>query len=341
MGSVKDIEVIEEPSSGSVGQAVFTFSDRYSVFDWGEMPEHIDDKGEALALMGAYTFERLERNGVKTHYLGLEEDGEIKNLENLETPSNKMHVKLVNVLEPEFKEESYDYSDYQNPPNDNYLVPLEIIYRNRIPIGSSARGRYSPADLGLEMNDWPNEAVSLNEPLLEASTKLEEQDRYVSDEEAGNMSGLSIRKIYEKAAKVNEIITERAEEIGMQHDDGKAEFLYIGGNIAVGDVAGTFDEDRFTFQGMQVSKEVLRQGYKKRQPEWVDEVKEAKEKAKKEGIRDWKDLVNTEPQTLGFEPLVSEMYRAGANKYVGRELFDVRKLSEIMDELKDTLEDSS
>ena len=54
-----------------MGVGRFRFSDRYSVFDWGEMPDHIDGKGAALCLMGAYCFEQLEQKGVKTHYRGL------------------------------------------------------------------------------------------------------------------------------------------------------------------------------------------------------------------------------------------------------------------------------
>ena len=56
-----------------MGIGRFHFSDRYSVFDWGEMPDHIEGKGAALCLMGAYCFEHLEEKGVKTHYRGLVE----------------------------------------------------------------------------------------------------------------------------------------------------------------------------------------------------------------------------------------------------------------------------
>lgn len=37
----------------------FEFTDDYSVFDWGKMPDKITNKGKALAIMGAYLFERL------------------------------------------------------------------------------------------------------------------------------------------------------------------------------------------------------------------------------------------------------------------------------------------
>lgn len=334
MGSVKDIEVIKEPTSDSTGHAIFHFSDRYSVFDWGEMPEKIDKKGEALALMGAYTFELFEEKGISTHYLGMEENGEIKNIDELSGPTNKMRIEMVNVLEPDFQDGGYDYSVFQNPPVNNFLIPLEIIYRNRIPKGSSARRRYSPEELGIDMTDWPSEAVSLSEPLIESSTKLEEQDRYIDDDESRRISGVWVSKVYKMAEKANEVIVDRAEEVGMRHDDGKLEFLKINDEIVVGDVAGTFDEGRFTFQNVQVSKEVLRQAYKKRQPSWVEEVKDAKEKSKDKGVKNWKKIVNSKPKPLGIENLVSEMYQAGANKYIGNEFFSVRNLEEIVEDLK-------
>lgn len=338
MGSVKDLEILEDPSSDSPGRGIFYFSDRYSIFDWGEMPRQIDRKGEVLAMMGAFTFEMIENQGIKTHYVGMEENGEVKKIDELEEPSDKMHVELVNVLEPEFKDGKYDYSLFKNPHVNNYLIPLEIIYRNRIPVGSSARKRYVPDDLGLDLPEWPEEAVSLTEPLVEPSTKLEEQDIYIDKKRAKEISGnASIDGIYEITRKTNKIITKRAEKAGMTNDDGKLEFIYVNGDILVGDVAGTFDENRFTYNGTQVSKEVLRQAYKKQQPDWVKEVKKAKEKAKSEGIEKWKKLVDSEPAPLGFETLVSEMYQAGANKYIGKNFFDVRNLDQVIKDLKSRL----
>ena len=54
MGSVKDLTVINAPSETQAGLGRFAFSDRYSVFDWGEMPDHIDGKGAALCVIGAH-----------------------------------------------------------------------------------------------------------------------------------------------------------------------------------------------------------------------------------------------------------------------------------------------
>ncbi|HLD77425.1 MAG TPA: phosphoribosylaminoimidazolesuccinocarboxamide synthase, partial [archaeon] len=38
MGSVKDLAVVRPTTETTMGIGRFHFSDRYSVFDWGEMP---------------------------------------------------------------------------------------------------------------------------------------------------------------------------------------------------------------------------------------------------------------------------------------------------------------
>ncbi len=76
MGSVKDLLVTEPAYVDQAGVGSFVFSDRYSVFDWGEMPDHLAGKGRALAVMAAYNFEELERRGFRTHYRGLVADDE-------------------------------------------------------------------------------------------------------------------------------------------------------------------------------------------------------------------------------------------------------------------------
>ena len=81
-GSVKDIyrwpgeaTAVERSTSGSAEPPLsllqFRFSDRFSVFDWGSMPQTIPGKGEALAWIAASLFERLEREGIRTHYRGI------------------------------------------------------------------------------------------------------------------------------------------------------------------------------------------------------------------------------------------------------------------------------
>ncbi|GFP24471.1 phosphoribosylaminoimidazole-succinocarboxamide synthase [Candidatus Hakubella thermalkaliphila] len=62
---MKDLVVLKKPEGGRTGIGRFIFSDRYSVFDWGEMPDHIKNKGTALCIIGACLFEKLEEMGIK------------------------------------------------------------------------------------------------------------------------------------------------------------------------------------------------------------------------------------------------------------------------------------
>ena len=204
MGSVKDLEVLRKPTKTKMGVGRFRFSDRYSVFDWGEMPDLIEGKGMALCLMGAYCFEKLEEKGVKTHYKGLVSNyGKTAKVSELREPSNVMEIDLVNVYRPKAISKDgklqYDYNAY-TPSSTNCLVPLEIIYRNGLPEGSSIfkrleQGMITVEDLGLD--HYPKAGERLEKPIFDVSTKLEEKDRYVNWAEAQEIAGLTEREVDE------------------------------------------------------------------------------------------------------------------------------------------------
>ncbi|MCW4053937.1 MAG: phosphoribosylaminoimidazolesuccinocarboxamide synthase, partial [Candidatus Bathyarchaeota archaeon] len=291
MGSVKELEVVEKPTIGKMGVGRFQFSDRYSVFDWGEMPDHIDSKGEALCLMGAYCFACLQTKSVKTHYRGLvDKNGKVVTFEDLDAPTNTMEVDLVNVYKPEMRVVAgkviYDYSRY-TPNLRNCLIPLEIIYRNGLPEGSSVfkrleQGKVTLKDLGLDHNPRPGE--SFTKPIFDVSTKLEETDRYVTWEEARKIAGLATQEVVAVKAvlsKVNDAISGIASHAELENEDGKIELAFNNERqLMVVDVVGTLDECRFTYGGVHVSKEVARQFYKK--TAWYDDVEEAKKTAEAE-----------------------------------------------------------
>ena len=110
MGSVKDLTVIKNPTGEMPGLGRFVFSDRYSVFDWGEMPDRIDQKGAALCIIAAYFFEKLEKTGIPTHYLGLVEEGKRKSLSQMKSPGRILETALYRVLPPRLApDHHYDY----------------------------------------------------------------------------------------------------------------------------------------------------------------------------------------------------------------------------------------
>jgi phosphoribosylaminoimidazole-succinocarboxamide synthase len=332
MTSVKQFRIEEPATPDALGRGAFQFTDDYSVFDWGKMPDEIPRKGASLCIMGAFNFEHLEDAGVATHYRGVVTDGETVDLASAVeagyTPRG-MSIELTQVPDLPFVDGTYDYDAYHDAAGRNYLIPLEIVFRNTVPVGSSLRSRTDPRDHGLDFGEWPAEAVDLRDPIVEFSTKYEEGDRYLDRVEADRIAGAADLDDLEAIAReVNRLLTERASEVGLAHQDGKIECLYHGGEIRVADVVGTFDENRFSYAGQQVSKEVLRQYYKREHPAWVRAVASAKERAKAESIEDWHDLCDHEPPSLP-DPVIgaaSDLYAAGANAYTDMAVFDAPAL---------------
>ncbi len=336
MTSVKRFRVLEEPTRTALGRGRFVFTDAYSVFDWGQMPDVIPGKGQSLCSMGALTFELLEEAGIPTHYRGVDGVAGIDSLEACNNPPDEMAIELTRVPELPYEDGSYDYDAFYRKIDSHYLIPLEIVFRNEVPIGSSLRKRTEPADHGLSFAEWPEERVELAAPIVEFSTKFEESDRYLEDGEADTIAGeADIEELREVATAVNEVVTERADEVGLSHLDGKIECLFDDGTIKVADVTGTLDENRFAYDGRQVSKEVLRQYYARTNPDWVDAVSTAKEEARARNVADWRQLCDAEPNPLPNDvlELARNLYGAGANAYLGRAWFDAPPLHVVMDDV--------
>jgi len=340
MGSVKDISILEKASTDSYGKARFSFSNRYSVFDWGEMPDHLEHKGESIALLSAYFFEKLESMGVHSHFSGLVEDGKIKRLSELKKPSGLMEVKLVRVIKPAQKGEKYDYSAYKKEKG-GYLIPLEVIYRNSLPAGSSVfkrleTGQLKPSELGLSKMPAPGQ--KLDKPIYDVSTKLEITDRYMTWQEAGEISALSkteIEEVKKLCAKVNDVITDEFAKQGLINEDGKIEVaLGYDRKLMLVDVIGTLDECRFSYQGSPVSKELARVHY--RQTEWFQAVDEAK----KQDRLNWKSKCRLAPEPLPpkLKKLIEQVYCACTNEITRIKWFkDTPPLKQVLKDIKEEL----
>ena len=357
MGSVKDLRILKKAFENRAGIGLFGFSDRYSVFDWVKMLDSIKGKGKSLAVMAGLNFEELSKRGIESHYRGLESSAGTFRLDSSvkmkhfgsDTMRFDLAVKYMPIAR-EFIDNGeqrvkYDYSFFENNRGrlNNFLVPLEIIFRNGLPKGSSIFKRLKSAEgdrkktkqilreLGLKK--VPGENSMLPKPVMGYTTKLEEGDRHLSESEAYRISGLTeedFRKVGEIALKVNDYVSERAEQTGLApHWDGKVEMIYFNG-LKLADVVGTLDEDRF---GDRISKEFLRQWYQKNQPEWGKACDEYKGSG--EG---WQDRCPIKPMRLPerLSTLVSQMYMSACNQYVQREIFPgVPKLDEVMESLKE------
>jgi len=317
MGAVKDLKVLKPATESETGVGVFHFTDDYSVFDFGKMPDTIPEKGEALCRMAAWNFKQLAKQGLKNHFRKL-------------VAGNEMEVDLVQVLFPqknEIKEDSV-----------NYLIPLEVVWRNSLPAGSSVfksleKGELKPADLGLD--HMPVAGEKLPAPVLDYWTKLEETDRKLSEEEAIEIAKLSreeFEEIKEKALQVNEMISKRAEQVGLEHADGKAEFaMNPERKIILVDVVGTLDENRLLFQGMHVSKQVLRDYYKS--IPWENEITKAKEEGKRK--KEWPVPPNAPKELI---EIVSNMYKSVCEAWAGEKIWGSPSIAEVVEEYKKFLQ---
>lgn len=283
-GSVKDLYQMDG------GELCFEFSDRYSIFDWGEMPDHLEGKGEALALMATCFFEYYSKRGYADHFIS-------------QTSPKRLKVKAVDVLRPEFNETlgSYDYSAYKQRPVEA-LVPLEVIFRLGAPRGSSL----------LKRDPSLKEGQRFETPMVEFSTKLEKTDRLLTDEQAQDIAGLNkpeLERLKNLTCRLARDLEDVLSQMQVELWDGKFEFAFSASDKAsrdfmLVDSVGP-DELRLTFRGVQLSKECLRQIYAP--TPWKENIDRAKMKAHEQGLSDWKKICLEEFQST--PPALSKRQR--------------------------------
>ncbi len=328
-GSVKNIR-------GEEGKSpyIFEFSDSYSVFDWGKMPDELKDKGKSLAFMSNLFFEllgdssiwknwnpplpvverfediglleNLKKDGAVHHSLGLV-DKEANKMKNEEI-SNYLAVAPVKILHPTLKEKDslrWDYSVYESKPI-NALVPLEVIFRFSIPTGSSLLERTNNIaycqELGIKKEPLVGDKFDL--PIIEFSTKLETKDSYIPYRKAREIACLTdgeFNRLYDLAMLLALRLKDIFNEVNIDLLDGKFEFAFstalAGGEreITIVDAIGP-DELRLSYKGTQLSKEILRKFYRKTR--WYKAVNQAKELSVERGEKDWKKICLTEIQSF-------------------------------------------
>jgi phosphoribosylaminoimidazole-succinocarboxamide synthase len=331
---------------------LFHYSDRYSIFDWGEMPDLISQKGVALASMAdlffqyiedknnwknleglkglsseklnkflnSEFFQEIQERGISHHSLG-----KVRG-ENLE---RVLKVKSVPVLVPEEKvvggSLGYDYSAYADKPQTS-LVPLEVIFRFGAPKGSSLLKRLKDNEaylkqLGLER--IPEEGELFDWPVVEYSTKLENTDRILSLEEAREISGMSeaeLEKLRVTTLALALQLKNLFSRMSVELWDGKFEYAFLPGeprSFQLVDSIGP-DELRLTYEKVQLSKEVFRQHYLN--DSWELSVRKAKACAKERGVSDWKKICEEElgesprPLPRDFRIFGEKLYQVLANE---------------------------
>ncbi|RYZ68861.1 MAG: hypothetical protein EOP09_08745 [Proteobacteria bacterium] len=328
-GSVKRIYTAGAASDPE-HNLVFEFTDDYSVFDWGKMPDTIPNKGEALAHLTASLYQRLQdpkewqafaktfknvpaklqEQGLLTHFKGFDQD-------------RSLLVQKINIHRPQkMTEKGREYYIYPQKLTAPYLIPLEVVFRFEVGAGSSLTKRHPEYKSGHRFSA----------PYVEMFTKLEEKDRPLTEEEAMILSGLAPEKyqeVREKTALVAEILKFWFDQKNINLVDGKLEWGLTDKNeIMLVDAIGP-DEMRLEKNQVQLSKEVLRDYYRK--TPWFEQLEHAKD----HNITNWKSQIS-EPPPLPAElkSLVSQMYQSLVDEVMGSDRFSCKPLNEITEEMK-------
>ena len=214
------------------------------------------------------------------------------------------------------------------------MIPLQVVFRNSLPAGASVYRRIESGSvtfeqLGLKSAPVPGERLS--RPIIEFTTKREEIDRFVTEDEAMRIAGLTqadLGRIKELVVAIDEVVTERATAGGLEHADGKVEFgMRDAGEIVLVDNAGTPDENRFLFQGQHVGKQVMRDHYLALGVE--REVQEWAAQGRPRSL--WPE---PEPLPPGFLDPLSDMYKALAERWIGEQIWGAPPLEEVCDTIR-------
>lgn len=262
IGKVKEVYSVK-----GTDELEFKFTDKISVFD-KVIPSMIPRKGESLCRTSAFWFGKGKELGIGSHFIKL-------------TGPSSMRVKKVRI-ERDMKRIT--------PESTSILIPLEFIARYYVAgslLDRMKKGKVTNGDVGFPENHVPIYGEPLPQPLLEATTKLEEVDRPLSNKEAMDLAKIDRREwesIWDSVLKIDEVIKKESGSRGLIHVDGKKEFGFDEDrNIMLIDTFGTADEDRFwdieeyeKGKKVELSKEVVRQFY--RSSGYHESLMEAREK---------------------------------------------------------------
>jgi phosphoribosylaminoimidazole-succinocarboxamide synthase len=245
--STKSPEILRPATPDQPGLGIFQFTDYYSVFHYGRMPDLIPDKGQALCRMSVLNFHLLEQAGIRTHFRRF-------------LPPDRIEFDLLRILDPGKGELVVGDS--------TRLVPLQVIFRNQLPPGASVFRRLKSGSVTLDqlgLKHLPIPGERLERPIIEFTTKLEEIDRFIPEEEARSLGCLrpeQMEEIKTLTLRVNELISRKAELAGFEHADGKIEFgIDEKGKLLLVDNCGTTDENRLLYNGQHVGKQLMRDYY--------------------------------------------------------------------------------
>lgn len=342
--SVKTINVISNPTPFVAGVADFEYRQVFSVFDYGTIQPPIPLDNSTICLMTGFNFGLLEKANIDTHYFGLVDDkgGLISAKEAIDKKLalTAMRVNYVHRIMPEFKDGAWDYTPFEHPEVNNYVLPIEFIMRNTLPAASSVwkqinKKEITLAELGLPETMKPGDIIPDNKkPLLDYSTKFEKEDRYLKRVEVQKilaMNNTTFAQLNATTKKISELMTQYAEHLGFVREDGKIEYITLntheGQKVVLADAVCTWHEDRLLYGGFPISKQLIRNKIVQVSSAWYDEIQRAKAAAREQQVANFKELMNPEIRyqspSAEFFAAINILFRAATNKWVDAAVYDV------------------
>ncbi|MCE0536042.1 hypothetical protein LWF15_11025 [Kineosporia rhizophila] len=316
--STKNLTTLTPPSSEHEGVGVFEYTDHYTVFHYGRMPDSIPGKGEATCRMAAFNLQLLEKAGIATHFRRF-------------IAPNQIEFDLAHLPNPD------PNADAPTRLDGGYLVPVQVIIRTELPQGSSVHqrlstGRLTPADLGLP--EVPAVGETLDSPIIEYATMLEDVNRFVPEREAQRISGLNddqFQQMRHTALSATEVLGAHARSLGLRYCDSKAEFILTSDQrLLLADSPGTPDEARLTFNGVHCGKQVLRNWYVTS----GHEVPVSQLIAQGVPREQWPPPPSLPPE---FIPIMSDLYRSLSQTWTGEHRWAVPDLATATQAVADTI----
>lgn len=208
-GKAKDI--YQRPN----GDIVFVFTDRVTAFDGIKKAEY-NDKGAICCKLSCFWFEKLQAEGIKTHFKEY-------------VPPNMLVAEDVSIL------------------------PVEVIARNFLYGSLWKRYKKGEADINSDFiasQGEKREGMPLAKSYVEFTTKFERVDRPITEDELvekGWMTEREIEHLRSETRRVGDIMSSYLSQKGIILADFKLEYgrRKEGGDIILADEVGTPDVCRF------------------------------------------------------------------------------------------------
>lgn len=195
------------------GDIIFLFTDRVTAFD-GIKKADYQGKGEACCKLSCFWFEKLQAEGIKTHFKDC-------------MPPNMLVAEEVSIL------------------------PVEVIARNFLYGSLWKRYKKGEIDIGsLQHEEEKREGMPLTKSFLEFTTKFERVDRPITEEELienGWMDRSEIEHLKKETIRIGDIMESYLVRRGIILADFKLEYgrSKEDGDIILADEVGTPDVCRF------------------------------------------------------------------------------------------------